>query len=319
MVRPASFCSNPQTLATNGFQRGSALPAAEILAAARREFDGALAELLRHGVEVAVLDEQAGADTPDALFPNNWFSTHADGQLVLYPMAVPNRRRERRPEALAALAARHGREITGTTDLSALEALESYVEGTGSLVLDRVHRIAYAARSARTTLAGVTAACAALGYEALLFSALDARGSPIYHTNVLMSVGPRLALLGEALIPNALERARLTEALERTGHERLPLTREQIAAFAGNVLFLESASGEPLLAISAGAWRALSGTQRARLERHVSPVLCDVATIEQCGGGGIRCMLAEIFLPLTAGTAAQRGRAEPSVHGVPTR
>jgi hypothetical protein len=316
MVRPASFCSNPETLASNTFQRGPAQPAAEILAAARREFDGALAELLRHGVEVAVLDEAAGAGTPDALFPNNWFSTHQDGQLVLYPMAVPNRRRERRPEALAALAQRHGRQITRTTDLSTLEASAAYVEGTGSLVLDRVHRIAYAARSGRTSAAGVAAACEALGYEALLFSAADAQGRAIYHTNVLMSVGPRLALLGEALIPSALERARLAEALARSGHERLLLSPEQIAAFAGNVLFLESVSGEPLLAISTGAWRSLSGAQRARLERHATPVLCDVATIEQAGGGGIRCMLAEIFLPLTAGAAAQRGRAEPFVYGV---
>lgn len=316
MVRPASFCSNPETLASNAFQRGAARPASELLAAARREFDGALAELLRHGVEVAVLDEEAGAGTPDALFPNNWFSTHQDGQLVLYPMAVPNRRRERRPEALAALAQRHGRQITRTTDLSTLEASEAYVEGTGSLVLDRVHRIAYAARSGRTSAAGVAAACEALGYEALQFSAADAQGRAIYHTNVLMSVGPRLALLGEALMPAVLERARLDEALARSGHERLLLSAEQISAFAGNVLFLESVSGEPLLAISTGAWRSLSGAQRARLERQATPVLCDVATIEQAGGGGIRCMLAEIFLPLTAGAAAQRGRAEPSVYGV---
>jgi hypothetical protein len=316
MVRPASFCSNPETMASNAFQHGSARPAAEILAAARREFEGALAELLRHGVEVGVLDEEPGAGTPDALFPNNWFSTHEDGQLVLYPMAVPNRRRERRPEALAALAQRHGRAITRTSDLSSLEAIEAYVEGTGSLVLDRVHRIAYAARSSRTTSAGVAAACAALGYEPLLFSAHDAQGRAIYHTNVLMALGPRLALMGEALIPAALERLRVAEALERSGHERVLLRPDQIAAFAGNALFLESASAEPLLVISAAAWQSLSPAQRARLERQATPVLCDVATIEQCGGGGIRCMLAEIFLPLTAGTAAQRGRAEPAVHGV---
>jgi hypothetical protein len=316
MVRPASFCSNPETLASNGFQRASAQPDGEILAAARREFEAALAELLRHGVEVGVLEEAADAGTPDALFPNNWFSTHQDGQLVLYPMAVPNRRRERRPEALAALAQRHGRQITRTTDLSTLEARAAYVEGTGSLVLDRVNRIAYAARSGRTTAAGVAGACEALGYEALLFSAEDPQGRAIYHTNVLMSLGPRLAVLGEALMPSALERARLAEALERSAHERLLLSAEQIAAFAGNVLFLESVSGEPLLAISTGAWRSLSGTQRARLERHASPLLCEVTTIEQAGGGGIRCMLAEIFLPLTAGAAAQRGRAEPSVYGV---
>jgi hypothetical protein len=316
MVRPASFCSNPETLASNAFQHGSVQPAEAILAAARREFEGALAELLRHGVEVGVLDEEAGAATPDALFPNNWFSTHEDGQLVLYPMAAANRRRERRPEALAQLAQRHGRVIARTTDLSALEAIEAYVEGTGSLVLDRVHRIAYAARSARTTSAGVAAACAALGFEPLLFSALDAKGRAIYHTNVLMSVGPRLALLGAALIPSALEQLRLAESLERSGHECVLLSHEQIGAFAGNALFLESASGEPLLVISARAWQSLSLAQRARLERQATPVLCDVATIEQCGGGGIRCMLAEIFLPLSAGTAAQRGRAETPVYGV---
>jgi hypothetical protein len=297
MVRPASFCSNPKTLSSNAFQHGSAQPAGAILAAARHEFEGALAQLRRHGVEVAVLDEEADAGTPDAVFPNNWFSTHEDGQLLLYPMAVPNRRRERRPQALAALAQQLGRVIARTTDLSSLEAIEAYVEGTGSLVLDRVHRIAYAARSGRTTSVGVAAACAALGFEPLLFSACDAQGRAIYHTNVLMSLGPRLALLGEALIPAPLERARLAEALERSGHERVPLSPEQIGDFAANALFLESRSGEPLLVISVRAWQSLSSAQRARLEREATPVLCDVAMIEQCGGGGIRCMLAEIFLP----------------------
>ncbi|HXQ64299.1 MAG TPA: arginine deiminase-related protein, partial [Steroidobacteraceae bacterium] len=145
MVRPATFYANPETLATNAFQHAIAASAAETLAAARAEFDGAVAALCAAGVEVAVADADVDANTPDALFPNNWFSTHADGRVVLYPMAAANRRRERRPELIAQLAQRHGWRITRTTDLTSLEARGLIVEGTGSLVLDRTARLAYAA------------------------------------------------------------------------------------------------------------------------------------------------------------------------------
>jgi hypothetical protein len=316
MVRPQSFCCNPQTLASNAFQQPSAQPAHELLSAAQREFDESVRRLQRHGLEVLLLDEPADAGTPDALYPNNWFSTHADGTLVLYPMAAANRRLERRPEALRALLQQHGFQIRALSDLSGLEPQAYFVEGTGSLVLDRVQRIAYAARSARTTDAGVAAACEALGFEALPFSAIDRAGRAVYHTNVLMSVGPSVALIAAELIPDLAERTRVIASLERSAHEVLLLDAAQLNAFAGNVLFLENAGGDALLAISSRAWESLTAAQRTRLERAATPIVCDVTGIEAHGGGGIRCMLAEIFLPRSADHGLGRGRPETSLHGV---
>ncbi len=316
MVRPQSFCSNPQTQASNAFQRASREPQGAVLARAQREFEAAAEQLRAHGVEVLVLEEACEAGTPDALFPNNWFSTHANGDLVLYPMAVANRRLERRPQALRELLQGGGFRIQAVRDLSALEHQGTYVEGTGSLVLDRPHRIAYAARSSRTMDAGVQAACGALGFEAVLFTALDGAARAIYHTNVLMSVGPKLALLGAGLIPDQRERARVTETLAASGHELVLLNLAQIEAFAGNVLFLESREGAALVAISRRAWQSLAPFQRRQLERAARPIVCDVATIEASGGGGIRCMLAEIFLPRAVLQGQARVRSETSRHGV---
>lgn len=316
MVRPRSFCSNPETRASNAFQQGSAQPAAELLKGAQRESDEAVRLLERQGIEVLVLDEPADSGTPDALYPNNWFSTHADGTLVLYSMAAANRRLERRPEALREILRQHGYQLGAQRDLSALEDPGYYLEGTGSLVLDRVHRIAYAVRSSRTTAEGVAAACQTLGFEALEFSAVDQCGRAIYHTNVLMSVGASMALIGAALIPDPAERARVLGTLERNAQEIVLLDPAQIHAFAGNALFLENAHGEALLAISKRAWASLTALQRTRVERHARPVVCDVTSIEAIGGGGIRCMLAEIFLPRSADHAPQRARSDIYPYGV---
>jgi hypothetical protein len=300
MVRPASFYANPETLPTNAFQHAVAVPAADTLAAAQAEFDRAVESLAAAGVEVAVASAEVTAETPDALFPNNWFSTHADGRVVLYPMAVPSRRRERRPELLAALAARHGWRITGTLDLSGLEADGHFVEGTGSLVLDRGARLAYAALSPRTHAAAVAVACRELGYEPVAFNAHDAAGSAVYHTNVLMSVGPALAVLASGMIAPGADLRRVFDALERSGKALLDISAEQVGEFAGNVLFLDGGREGALVALSRRAWASLTRPQRTLLERHARPVLCAVETIEHVGGGGIRCMLAEIFLPSAA-------------------
>ena len=304
MVRPASFCANPETLATNAFQHVLSAPAGALLSAAQAEFDAAVETLTAAGVEVVVLAADAAAETPDALFPNNWFSTHPDGQVVLYPMAVPNRRRERRLQALAALAERHGWQISRTVDLTGLEKRGLIVEGTGSLVLDRPARLAYAARSARTHDEAVALACAELGYEAVLFDAHDQAGREIYHTNVLMAVGPAIAVLASSLIAPGAGLRRVFDALERSDKQLLDISCEQVAEFAGNALFLDGAYG-PLVALSRRAWASLTRAQRILLEQHARPVLCAVETIEHVGGGGIRCMLAEIFLP---GSATARAR-----------
>ena len=296
MIRPAAFYSNPETLGTNTFQHAVSAPRAETLAAAQAEFDTAAGALIDAGIEVVIAEADPAADTPDALFPNNWFSTHADGRVALYPMATPSRRRERRLPLLQSIAAQRGLDLRGVVDLSPLEAQECYLEGTGSLILDRPHRLAYACRSPRTHEVAVEKFCEAFGYRSVLFDAHDEAGRPIYHTNVIMSVAADLAVLASSLVAPGAGLRRVFDALESSGKTLLDLSPEQVSEFAGNVLFLEGAAG-PVVAISRRALASLSRAQRLLLEQHARPVVCAVETIEHLGGGGIRCMLAELFLP----------------------
>jgi hypothetical protein len=295
MVRPATFYGNPETLATNAFQNAIAASPNATLEAARSEFDGAAATLMAAGVNVIVVKADPAHETPDAIFPNNWFSTHADGRVVLYPMAAANRRMERRPELLDSLAVHHGWHVTSTVNLTYLEDRGLIVEGTGSLVLDRVARVAYAALSPRTHQSAVDIACRELGYEPVTFHAHDTQGREIYHTNVMMSVGPSLAVLASSFVQNGADLRSILATLERTNKSVLHISPKQVAEFAGNVLFLDGSAG-PIVALSRRAWKSLTKAQQEILERHALPVLCAVETIEHVGGGGIRCMLAEIFL-----------------------
>jgi hypothetical protein len=297
LVRPASFYANPETIASNAFQSVGSESRAATLAAAQREFDDAVRTLTDAGVRVAVLAADAAADTPDAVFPNNWFSTHDDGTLVLYPMAAANRRRERQPQRLTELARTEGWRVQRTLDLTQYEQQAEYLEGTGSLVLERTHRIAYATLSARTSATVLNAFCRALDYRAISFRSRDRSGQPVYHTNVLMSVGPTLAILCSALFARAADARAVSDQLQGDGKQLLDLSSEQIDQLAGNVLFLDGGSAGPVLAVSTRAWQALSAAQRKLVELHARPALCSIDTIERCGGGGIRCMIAEIFLP----------------------
>jgi len=304
MVRPATFYSNPETLETNQFQHLASLTSAETLAAAQAEFDAAVDRLMRAGIEVMVLAADPVADTPDALFPNNWFSTHADGRLLLYPMSAINRRRERRPEALQSLLSAHGYEIDSISDFSSLERTDRMVEGTGSLVFDRSIGRVYASLSARTHPEAVVTVAEALGYEAVMFHAQDARDRLVYHTNVIMAVGASVVVIAHELIQDPSERARVLTALSDSGREVLPLSLGQVNEFAGNVLFLQSPTQGPCVALSERAFASLGERLQQRLERHASPLLFKVPTIEHLGGGGIRCMLAEIFLSKRAARLA---------------
>jgi hypothetical protein len=288
VVRPASFASNPQTLATNAFQ-AAALESQEIAAAAQSELDALVVQLAAAGVRVHAF---AGVGLPDEVFPNNWISTHADGTAVLYPMLAENRRRERRRDIVEAL--RRDYRITRVVDLARLEAADRYLEGTGSVILDRPQRVAYAALSSRTNRAALDELARELGYESVAFATADRAGQPIYHTNVLLSIGTRFAVICAAAIGDAAERKRVLERLG-AGREIIELSFDELHAFAGNVLALAGRDGE-VLALSAGALAAL-GAKRALLERHAELVVADVPTIERYGGGGVRCMLAEVHLP----------------------
>lgn len=300
MVRPAAFGANPLTADSNVFQASDAAAVdAGVLRTVAGEFDGLASALVRAGVEVCVADDTPAPPKPDAVFPNNWVSFHADGTAVLYPMLAPNRRTERRLDILEALTRVHGFRIVRTLDLTMHERDEVYLEGTGSLVLDRVNRHAFACLSPRTHLDALGDFAQQLDYEIVGFSASDAGGTPIYHTNVLMCVGARFAVLCVESIQEAERRAAVCRILENTGHEVLEISRGQMHAFVGNMLELRGTRGS-VIAMSTAALAALTPAQRARLETFGALVGAPIPTIERYGGGSVRCMLAEIHLPKRA-------------------
>jgi hypothetical protein len=292
MVRPASFGFNSETAASNAFQLS---PSGDVGDAALREFDALCAALAHAGIKVLVAEDSAEPIKPDALFPNNWVSFHADGTLVLYPMLAENRRRERRAEIIELVRAA-GFRVRRIVDLTPHEAAGRYLEGTGSLVLDRAAGVAYAGLSARTDRAVVDEFARALHYESLVFESRDGHGRPIYHTNVFMSVGTSFAVLcGDALRVPA-ERSAVRDRLETSGHEVVDISLSQMQCFAANVLELAAPDG-PLLIMSRTARAALAPGQLRTLEKHAALLAADIPTIERVGGGGVRCMLAEIHLP----------------------
>lgn len=295
MVRPAHFGSNVETASSNFFQRSSA-GVGDVPLRAQREFDALALALEQAGVEVHRFEGQRDAALPDEVFPNNWLSLHADGTAVIYPLLAPNRRRERRNDVLTALE-RHGYRVDRVVDLSALEARGEYLEGTGSLVLDRVERVAYACLSPRTHASALAEFGRALDYEVVAFHAVDGAGRPIYHTNVLLSVGARFAALCAGAIRDRDERRRVCSRLDRSGHELIDLSNDELESFAGNLLELQGGDGN-VIALSTAALAACAAPTRRALEGHGRLVAADVGTIERVGGGSVRCMLAEVALPL---------------------
>ena len=297
MIRPAHFGSNPETASSNAFQHLEALPDPIAHRVAVQEFERVVATLRDAGVEVCVADDEPEPPRPDAIFPNNWFSTHDDGTVVLYPMHAPSRRAEVRRDVVEALSDRHGFRIERVLDLTPYAEQGLALEGTGSMVLDREQRIAYACLSARTNRTVFDAFCAELGFEPCLFSALDRHGVPIYHTNVQMWIGTQVAAVCFEAIRDADERNAVRSGLEATGRTVLDLSHDQVAAFAGNALELRATDGHPVVAMSAQASAALDDEQRAQIAAYARIADTDIATIERCSGGSVRCMIAEIFLP----------------------
>jgi hypothetical protein len=298
MIRPVAFHSNPETAASNAFQRrpGEVDPACE-QAAALREFDGLVDTLRAYGVEVIVEPDTESPQTPDSVFPNNWVSFHADGTIVLYPMMARSRRAERRPDILERLAKDRGFRIGAIVDLSFHEADGRFLESTGSMVLDRVNRVAYACLSPRTDLDLIAEFGQRLEYEPVAFAASDATGVPIYHTNVMMALGEGFAVLCAEAIDDAAQSDAVLRKLEDTGHEVVVITRGQMGAFAGNMLALRAPDDGQLLAMSARAADSLTPDQRATLERYARIVAAPIDSIEDSAGGSVRCMLAEVHLP----------------------
>jgi len=296
MIRPSAFGPNPEAQATNAFFGTPVGTATEIQARALAEFDELVDRLRAHGVEVYIFSDTLDPKKPDAVFPNNWFTTHTDGTIVLYPMLAPSRRPERRPDLFDSLAEDHGFRILRFVDFTDGEAEGLFLEGTGSLVLDRPGRVAYAALSARTRSPLLERFSGALGYEVQTFRATD-RGLPVYHTNIVLALGTSFAVWAEETVDDPDERRKVRERLEASARQVIPITREQCRAFAGNLLELRSVSGDPVIAVSSTAWAALDSDQRDRLGRCGNIVTADVPTIETVGGGSVRCMIAELFLP----------------------
>jgi hypothetical protein len=301
MVRPASFGFNPETAATNHLQRRGD-PAADAQAHERAcaEFDGLARALESEGIAVCVVEDTAAPAKPDAIFPNNWVSFHADGTVVLYPMQSVTRRAERRPEALPAALNNLGFNVARMVDLTHHENAGRYLEGTGSLVLDHIERVAYAGCSARTDPQVAQEWARELEYEVVLFDTRGASGAALYHTNVMLCIGARAAIVGsECIVP--ADRARVLERLGRSGREVIELTAREIEQFAGNMLELatwdEALGDSHVLVMSAAARAGLRGETLARVNACTDTLLTvPVPTIERLGGGGVRCMLAEVFV-----------------------
>jgi hypothetical protein len=306
MIRPAAFDYNPETAVTNKLQHAS-VTSQSGQAQALAEFDRCVQALRGEGVTVCAVDDTPLPPKPDAIFPNNWLSFHEDGTLVLYPMQAESRRRERRPEIIEVVVQQLGFKVSRVVDLTHYEASGQFLEGTGSLVLDRCNRIAYACLSPRTHAVVVDDWARQMGYESVTFDASDRGGVPYYHTNVMMCIGARMAVLGTCAMSSD-DTARVIEKLEMTGHDVVEIQYDEIEQFAGNMLELaswdEALGDSRLLVMSEAARRAIRPEVYARLSAGTDYTLSvPLPTIERLGGGSIRCMLAEIFLPARARSA----------------
>ena len=296
MVRPAAFGFNAETAASNRFQSNEASDSAADAANARREFDAMVLRLREAGIRVLVVDDTPFPVKPDALFPNNWVSFHADGRAVLYPMQSPNRRRERRTDLVESVASQLGFVETLRIDLTRHETEGRFLEGTGSLVLDHGDRVAYACRSPRTDETLVQDWCRQMDYEAVVFDAATPDGSPVYHTNVLLWIGDAAIGVGSEWIAEA-DRARVLARLAASGRDVIELPAAALQAFAGNMLEVRCVDGDAgrALLMSATAHAALDALTLERLAGATDQiVVLDVPTIERRGGGSVRCMLAEV-------------------------
>jgi hypothetical protein len=297
MVRPLYFGFNTATAASNAFQSaGAPVPADEASVLAREEFDRLAQAISAAGVEVHLFDEPEGVPgrTPDAVFPNNWVSFHADGTVVLYPMMAENRRAERRQDILEALAGKF--KIREIWDLSAYEQSGRYLEGTGSVVFDHLNRMAYANHSPRTDPELLALLCGKLDYEPFLFHARDSSGKEIYHTNVLLAVGEECALVCLESVQED-HRQKLLDRLQRGGRRVISLAYGQMLRFAGNAIQLQSRDGTRLMVMSRSAHASLTGDQLHAISLESRVLSSDLPTIETLGGGSARCMIAGIHLP----------------------
>lgn len=291
MVRPSHFAFNEETAQNNCFQQRGAHE--NVHKEAITQFDSLVSALRANDVDVIVVQDTPEPWTPDSIFPNNWFSSHISGELVLYPMFAKNRQAERKPEILKLL--RRKMNHPKLVDLTHWEAKGLFLEGTGSMILDRDKNIAYACRSERTSEEVLNDFCNKMGFDAVVFDAYDKVGNPIYHTNVMMEVGTQVAIICLESIKSEVERNRVVSRLTETGKVIVDISLDQVEHFAGNMLEVKSRNRNPIMVMSASARKSLTAEQEQVIATYNKIVSVDLSTIESNGGGSARCMIAEIF------------------------
>ncbi len=300
MIRPTSFRANELTAKDNYFQGTIDASSEELLSRAQAEFDAFVQKLRMVGVQVTVVDAQKEVDVPDAHFPNNWISFHENGTVALYPMLAENRRLERNEEVLGHLE-ENGFIIHEIVDYSSAEEEAVFLEGTGSMILDRINRKAYAAHSQRTHEELFIEFCEDFEFTPIIFRAnqeVEGTLMPIYHTNVMMCVGDAFAVICSACITDKKERKSVLKHLREDGKEIVDISVAQMNAFAGNMLQLKGGDNKSYIVMSLAAYSSLGDSQIATLKKYATPLYSDLNTIETCGGGSARCMMAEVFLPV---------------------
>lgn len=293
LVRPANFIFNAETAHSNAFQQMLTDSEDSIQKNVLAEFDAFAKKIASKGVGVTVMDDTEYPQKPDAIFPNNWVSFHADGRVILYPMCASNRRQERRLDIINSLKEKFI--IKEIIDLSKYEADNIFLEGTGSIIFDHAHQMAYACLSPRTHKELFMEVCKLLQYQPIYFTSIDKNGQAIYHTNVMLCIGSRFCVICLESIADLQERATVCAALEKTGHPIIDISFEQTNHFAGNMLELATGQQKNILALSQSAFNCLSVEQKNELEKQVDLVPLPIKTIETIGGGSARCMIAEIF------------------------
>jgi hypothetical protein len=298
MVRPVQFRSNEETAVNNHYQDGR-IKILDQNEKAQNEFDALIAALQEKGVCVLLLQDQIEFDTPDSIFPNNWISTHENGDIALYPMFAENRRRERRPDAMELMEA-EGFQINNVIDYTSAENEGFFLEGTGSLLLDRVNRKAYCSLSARADEELMIEFCEDFEYTPVIFNSyqtIEEKRLPIYHTNVMMALGENYAVICLDCIDDKKEAKNVLKHLKEDGKEVITITEAQVNSFAGNMMQVSNDKGERILVMSDQAYKSLTASQIAKLEKYNEIIHPSISTIETLGGGSVRCMMAEVFLP----------------------
>jgi len=299
MIRPVNFRMNEQTAVNNYFQEELTASAASINAKAQQEFDSFVKVLQDKGVNVIVIEDTKDPDTPDSIFPNNWVSFHENGTVGLYPMFAENRRNERREDVLERLES-EGFQIENIMDYTSAEEEHIFLEGTGSLLIDRVNQIVYCALSTRAEEELIIEFCEDFDCFPVIFTAnqtVDGKRLPIYHTNVMMCLAETFSVICLDTIDNKKEKKNVVHRLKESGKEIIIISEKQMHHFAGNMLQVLGSDNKRYLVMSTQAYDSLNATQISNIEKHCEILHSSLETIETCGGGSARCMMAEVFLP----------------------